>query len=213
MKFIASTVKLDEVPAAEEFLSPREMTLYSALRFEKRRRDWLGGRFAAKRAANAFAGAADCEVLNRPSRQPYLAKGGEELPLFLSITHSGDFAAAAVSGFPVGMDLETVAERPQSWRNEFFSAEEARTSGALALTELWARKEAVLKLLGIGLTTDLKKLTFDGSRPRLEGEALAAWRKLNSIAIDTVSRKSPPGYITAVAFDAVNGGTPNGRFD
>ena len=141
-------------------LSAAERTDYVALRTDARRRDWLAGRLAAKRAVACALSVHDLarvELAARPGAAPHpmlRAADGDRLPLplALSITHCDGRAAAAVGAewVRLGVDLERrggVAPRRQSY---FLSAAERARAGVMDTTSLWALKEAAWKALGCG---------------------------------------------------------------
>ncbi|MEU3502214.1 4'-phosphopantetheinyl transferase superfamily protein [Streptomyces hundungensis] len=88
-----------------------------------------------------------------------------DTPLWISISHTGGCGMLAVAHAPVGVDVEFVREFPveelapstltESERRIVLGAEEgdARTR---AFLRCWTRKEAVLKAVGVGITTDLR---------------------------------------------------------
>ncbi len=78
--------------------------------------------------------------------------GFADVPLFFSISHSGDVCAVAVSDRPVGADIERVREqyRPRLIERSLSAAEKAAFDGDF--TRLWCRKEAVAKMTGEGIT-------------------------------------------------------------
>lgn len=84
--------------------------------------------------------------------QPMLSGGP-----FISLSHSGGFAAAAVSDCPVGIDVEQLAPRPVSRLAArcLNSAEQARFPAASDLEDCfyrhWTAKEAYAKCAGTGL--------------------------------------------------------------
>ncbi|MFA6029318.1 MAG: 4'-phosphopantetheinyl transferase superfamily protein [Elusimicrobiota bacterium] len=155
-----------------EQLGAAELAQLAAFKVPKRRKDWLSGRLAAKRlvcALLAEKGRSDrlCEVaiLNRRDGSPYAALPGdpEAGAPFLSISHGpgGAVAAAAPANGRVGVDVERVAERPQSFLTIFaHPSERPALDTPQAQTRLWTLKEAVLKLLTLGLSVDLWDVRF-----------------------------------------------------
>lgn len=161
------------------WLSPAEMRTFQSFRMRKRRLDWLAGRLAAKEAIRARleTGSRDSfrtiEIV--PSTSPsdsgrprYRVRGQEGL-LGLSICHSGDIAAAAVTcrpGWEIGIDLDRVVPHEASlesvalsqWERDqlrfFHSANRDR-----AVTLIWVIKEAFLKAIGLGLRMPLGQLS------------------------------------------------------
>ena len=83
-----------------------------------------------------------------------------EPPLYLSLSHSGGFAAAAASFCPVGIDLQAIrpisdrvlarcySDEERAWLSEDREAD--RTERAI---RLWTMKEAYGKMLGVGIFT------------------------------------------------------------
>lgn len=155
-----------------EQLGAAELAQLAAFKVPKRRKDWLSGRLAAKRlvcALLAEQGRSDrlCEVtiLNRRDGSPYAALPGdpEAGAPFLSISHGpgGAVAAAAPADGRVGVDVERVAERPESFLTIFaHPSERPALDTPQAQTRLWTLKEAVLKLLTLGLSVDLWDVRF-----------------------------------------------------
>ncbi|WP_087974527.1 holo-ACP synthase [Oceanobacillus rekensis] len=89
---------------AKRILTASEMQACEQLPTYKRRIEYIAGRFAAKEAFAKAVGTGigrlsfqDIEVLNRANGAPFLnAKGYEQSHIFVSITHSRDYAAAQV---------------------------------------------------------------------------------------------------------------------
>jgi 4'-phosphopantetheinyl transferase len=157
-------------------LTREEAALFAGLKTEKRRRDWLTGRYAAKHlvchalqaeTGNRFS-FADFAVLPKESGAPELVWRFENRsrPVTLSISHSGELAFCALSLEPaawLGCDVEQVAPRSPAFVNDYFTpAEQAllhRTPPGrqpVLANAIWSAKEAVLKVLAVGLTVDTR---------------------------------------------------------
>jgi hypothetical protein len=160
-------------------LSQREEKIIGGLGIVPRRRKWLLGRIAAKRLVREMAGEdglADSQisVLNQPSGEPFvLIEGRGAWPYPISISHRSEIGMAAAPNLPgshIGADLETVEPRDAALVRQFFTDQEAEAvdaSGAdrdLVMARIWSAKEAVLKLVGLGLRIDTR-----GVEVRLEG--------------------------------------------
>lgn len=179
-------------------LSEKEAALYSAFRVEKRRKEWLAGRLAAK-ALLAGAGEKDLSAfeigmdrLGRPSC------GGA----LLSISHSGGWALAAAkpgSEF-LGADLEKIEERHPAWYADYFHPAELPVPDPSAATRLWAIKEALMKALGLGLMADPRDIKA-AEEIRLSGRTLERYREMGRPAFTVETRPFPEGFWTAVAAD------------
>lgn len=165
-------VALDEVDDRwEAALSEQERLVYRGLSLEKRRRDWLGGRVAAKRAAQRQMALPFPRLEVRAKTEgedrgrPELYVDGILAGGFLSITHSHGLALATYGDTPVGLDLERVEARDHSFLELVFTEPERARLEALpaehrdqAITAAWCRKEAYAKLLGLGLRADFELL-------------------------------------------------------
>lgn len=205
MSYKLKIVELDKLPPAEEFLSPRELKTYNGFKVEKRRREWLGGRYALKKLASGFFifDIRQIEVVNRTSGQPILGvPGGCSLPV--SITHSGDFAAAAIAmaGMGIGVDMEVIEPRSTAWMKQSFGDDELSSTAPVFLTELWAKKEAVLKFMGVGLSLDTRDIRFINGRLQFYGRALDLWARLGSPKVQIDIKDLDGGYKLAIASEA-----------
>jgi len=161
-------------------LTPAEGRFFSKLRVEKRRRDWLGGRLAAKRAIVRLAqkGAfdwrprflTDVEVLPSETREPvvYSAEEGLPAPVQVSISHSGQFAGAVACRSDqarVGFDMEGAGVIDPALYALAFRDSEIREIEAVepglrqvAVLVLWTAKEAISKAIGTGLSICLQDI-------------------------------------------------------
>jgi acyl transferase domain-containing protein/phosphopantetheinyl transferase (holo-ACP synthase) len=151
---------------ARRYLNQIEMAQYETLS-PRRRRSWLNGRVAAKDAVRAYywqrCGGFDFypkEILienaanGQPLLSPHISQTLSE-PLHLSIAHKDACAVAVVSAVPVGVDIETIAERGQDFIDIAFTPDEQallpNTNRAEWIARFWAAKEAVVKMFGTGL--------------------------------------------------------------
>jgi len=172
----------DAPDAAETWLNPREVARLEELTVEKRRRDWLLGRWTAKRLLQSMLAEEGQEPLplaalvidNDPDGAPFAARadGGDlwRLPVSLSISHSGDHAFSALWAGPdvaVGADIERIEPRAEALVTTFFAPEEidlirqtplARRD--MLVTTIWSAKEAALKALRLGLRADTRRIVW-----------------------------------------------------
>ena len=165
-------------------LSPREEEILAGLSFSARRRKWLLGRAAAKALFAELPGTREIpgtaiSVLNDPSGVPYALLGEDRWPYCLSLSHRrevGLAVAATELGMVLGADVETIEPRDPSLPRQFFTAREmawAESDQQVAL--IWSAKEAVLKLLGVGLRLDTRKIEISVGA----GESrMAGWSSL-----------------------------------
>lgn len=155
--------------------------------------------------------AASCKGCGGAHGKPRLLDAGA--PLEFSLSHSGQLAVVAVShgtegAVPVGVDVERVAERttglPEAVLTPAERAELARLPAAdqsAGLIRYWARKEAVLKATGDGLSVGPRRLSVSApDRP----PRLLDWSAKVELAggLDAVYLSDldfGPGYRGAVA--------------
>ena len=131
---------------ARLFLASRAMALPMARRLDKQNR----------------------QVFRRPSGQPVLQQG------FISISRCYPFVVFALARKPIGVDLELIRDDDDLINAvaPSFSTEEQSEIGASAFRRgcfcwIWSRKEALAKLAGSGICTDLAALDTLHPEPKL----------------------------------------------
>ena len=166
-------------PDPGTWLSGAELERLARFRFEKRRSEWLLGRFTAKtlvvaaleRREKRPPSLSSIEIVPEPSGAPQVrdVPSGMTLPLSVTISHSAGRALAALlfTDLPgtghgtVGADLELVEPRSEGFIRDFLTETERGEVASLPVPErparangIWSAKEAVLKTLKLGLTVD-----------------------------------------------------------
>jgi phosphopantetheinyl transferase len=150
-------------------LSREELEMLSKLALAKRRREWLGGRLAAKYAAAKLlklttpsespTHCQDYRILADENGRPYLDAASNFIAHpapDISISHSGSFAAAmAVHQGYGGIDIQKITLKVMKVQDRFCTPDEERTLLGFfspasknivgPLTKLWAAKEALRK--------------------------------------------------------------------
>jgi acyl transferase domain-containing protein/phosphopantetheinyl transferase len=162
-------------------LSRREREAWAALSgVSKRRHEWLLGRVAAKDAVRHLLKErcglvlppADVEIVTDAHGRPEVhvpAADGLGLAPVVSISHSGGVAVAlaALDGRAlVGIDIERLTARDQSFERIAFTADERKLLDAVPegparlewRLRMWCAKEAAGKALGRGLSAGLHAL-------------------------------------------------------
>ncbi len=130
---------------------------FASFRTFKRQIEWISGRIAFSILAHMFLGGKQ-SIGRRKTGEPYI----EGINSHLSITHSGRFAAAAITldNSAVAIDLEMI--RSFSDRKSFLSVafpEETENMASLSdedIMTMWTLKEAFLKVIGRGLGENLR---------------------------------------------------------
>lgn len=85
-------------------------------------------------------------LLRAESGKPYI----ENNPAYISISHSGDFVAAAVSHKPIGIDIEVIKEKDLEFTKKIFCDSDLEfinnsEDKLTAFYKIWTAKEAYLK--------------------------------------------------------------------
>ncbi|MEU7115855.1 4'-phosphopantetheinyl transferase superfamily protein [Streptomyces sp. NPDC046182] len=137
-----------------------------------------------------------CPGCGGPHGRPAVAPALLPVPLHFSLSHSGDVVLLGFADTPVGVDVEAVpaTEAAAEVAGALHRTERAELAAlpeparAAATGRCWARKEAYLKGVGIGLGED-PSVTFvgTGSVPA----AVPGW-SLSDVPV-------PPGYAAACA--------------
>jgi 4'-phosphopantetheinyl transferase len=189
-----------------ELLSPREERILAGLGHVPRRRKWLMGRAAVKRLVGDMLGEGEgrvpdrkISVLNQPSGEPFVlieGKGGWGRAISISHRSTVGLAAAPLDeSARIGADVETIEPRDPALVRQFYTDSEAQIVEAAGqdrdeiVSRIWSAKEAVLKLLGLGLRIDTR-----GVLVNLNGEAFAGcpegWEPLDVKVIAELPRQS-----------------------
>jgi 4'-phosphopantetheinyl transferase len=150
-------------PLAAAILSEAELSRAARLVFERDRRRFRAGRLALREILSRYVGhpAASLALATRGGGKPYLV----DFDIEFNVSHSHNtWICAVASGTPVGVDVEELRAVPNclSLAGHHFSRVEADALAAVptehrdhAFLACWTRKEAYLKLLGLGISADL----------------------------------------------------------
>jgi phosphopantetheinyl transferase len=206
----------------EFWLSPRERAQLDGFQSDKRRRDWLAGRLAAKALLIEYLQyqgegdrkPAEIEVAYGPHGEPQAHVLGERLgDIALSIAHSGGRGFAGLSEVStegvIGVDLERLRPVRPDVIERFLSAEErealsARFPGERAsegIILFWALKEAALKALRpVFPTLSLRQLEVHlGDRKGRTGTAQILPLRTQEIVFLSAEYRREDGFYTAWA--------------
>lgn len=157
-------VSLNEVAA--QVLGPIEREYFSSLRFERRQKSYLDGRYAAKLALR--------EAISEPDlRSIQIVKGVFEQPIVrcernagwaVTLSHAESLAIglAYPAGHPMGVDVERIDETrhetilSQLSQQEISWVESVAAGRHEVATALWTAKEALSKILTTGLMSPVQ---------------------------------------------------------
>jgi 4'-phosphopantetheinyl transferase len=163
----------EETPARYALLDEVERGRYASYRRDADKQRFLTGRSLIRAVAAAALDIAPADVTldsscfdcGKPHGKPRVVGSSLEV----SISHSGDWVVlAAIDGAPVGVDVEEVrAAGVDDLAGISFSPAEQAVFRAVpeadkrtAFFTYWARKEAVLKATGKGMSVVMSKLTL-----------------------------------------------------
>ena len=152
------------LPKSDNWLSKSEKEVQDTLYFAKRRNEWRLGRWVVKKALQKHIAEPlnKIEVLPRKSGAPKLIINQKEYKLAFSISHRERKALCAFSEQlnTIGCDLEYVEPRSDLFIRDYFTADEQGHilehpgQNNLFANLIWSAKEAVLKVLQLGLRLD-----------------------------------------------------------
>jgi 4'-phosphopantetheinyl transferase len=156
------------------WLSANEASYLRAIRFPKRRADWLLGRWTAKSAVASFLATPpepralrDVEIRPALSGVPEVFLRNKPAGVVISLSHRAGVGACALapSCALLGCDLETVEPHGDAFAADYFTVEEqALVAEAEAvdrfrlLALLWSGKESALKAMREGLRLDTREV-------------------------------------------------------
>ncbi len=129
---------------------------------------------------------------------PFIKLGEASVAPFISISHSGEMAAAAISDERIGIDIQSRRKLSRAVIKKIMSPSEygmlvrggAAACGNMveddAALRIWTRKEAVSKLDGRGIFRMLPELTSDG------------W--MEKLGVSVITKKLREDYYLSVAY-------------
>jgi len=163
-----------DVPDTNAWLSERERSYLTSLRFSKRIDDWRLGRWTGKRSVaawlalpSAVSSLSEIEILPSQSGAPLVFIARDRVPIEISLSHRSGKAVCTLGpcAARIGCDLELVESRDATFVSDYLATgEQAILKGmsegrrALIITLLWSVKESALKALHWGLRLDTKCL-------------------------------------------------------
>jgi len=184
---------LDTTPPSPDWMSPCEQQRAARLRAPARHAQYCAGHWLLRQLlARAFGGdPTDYPLIERENLPPAVAGSN----LCVSLSHGGDWIAAAWSSAAIGVDIEARESRPALGRLQQLLLNPDEPLDSLdddALLQRWVLKEAVIKRdHGIALPEQLAALQLQPTRGgRADVELLSSddWHlavTLAGILVDT----------------------------
>ncbi len=182
-----------DLPEGRAWLSPRESDVESALRYTKRRNEWLLARWTAKQTvahllgvppdSDSLAGIEIRTVLHGPAQgAPEVFVDGARATVAVSLTDRAGWAVCTAGDQgAIGCDLELVEPRSEWFVQDFLTvAEQALVAeppwdapADVVANLIWSAKESALKVLRTGLRRATRSVEV-GFGPGIED----GWREL-----------------------------------
>lgn len=139
-------------------LSQEEFDICSRFKSEKRKNEYLAGRYVAKLALASesdtdFEFAKNFSILNDDKGSPYIKNSDFNL----TITHSNKIAVALVSKFVYGIDIEKINIKRLSALKRMSPTQD----NPKILTTFWTLKEALSKALKTGIIEPFNKYEIE----------------------------------------------------
>ena len=202
-----------ELPSSDGWLSAAERNRARSMRTEQRRRDFLLGRLAARRALSGWMPnplqLASLEIRAAPDGAPEALIGGAKLPATISLSHRAGRALCAVAGpeIALGADLERIEPRSLAFVSDFFTEAEQTSvlrsplGRDLSANLIWSAKECTAKALRQGLRLDTRTLAVE----LLDSAPESGWRRFQVRAAAATFWglwRTGDGWVVAIAADA-----------
>jgi 4'-phosphopantetheinyl transferase EntD len=194
---------------AVSVLTQGERREYEGLPHEDRRRDWLAGRCAAKRAVAKRCGIPlhHVQLKSRPGAAPLCTvlddhRRWMRTRFSVSIAHRDGWAiaAAAEPSIRVGVDIDRADEIAPEYLRYFLAPRERCCSGRIDVSLAWVLKEAAWKALALGSDVPFTalQLSFDRDTRALQGVRVATtWMAARA----QVVRFSRPGRMVSAVVE------------
>lgn len=160
----------DDPSALNTILSPGELARFEKYALPKKKLQWLAGRSAVKTALIKHMAVRgqnlkmpSIDLFNNENSAPYILQFSD---IRVSITHSFPYCIGVVSDRRIGIDLEKMLSPRKAMFDLFFHPNEIRSLTDQGEKETyqfltmmyWTRKEALSKLLGLGMRAGFKEL-------------------------------------------------------
>lgn len=155
----------ENIPDPTEWLVDTELSFFEQLTFQKRRDEWLLGRWTVKNLIKeVFEEQSQqidfkrIEINRKPKAAPLLFIDGKASTFKISLSHRSGicFCITWIEDFAAGCDLEKIEPRSQLFIEDYFSEKERyfiinSDNEPLFANLFWSLKESVLKAEKSGL--------------------------------------------------------------
>ncbi len=133
-------------------------------------------------------------LIHGENEQPELVLDDVRSIPYFSLSHAGDYVAAALADSPVGIDLEVKEKKGEKIAARYFTAAEQE----MEFHTVWTMRESFLKCCGLGLQLDFRD--FHIERDRQERLCVAQERFPATYYVRAM--EAPAGYALSVCMSA-----------
>ena len=180
---VLSIVKIDSFEIDESLFSGYRRKRLGELKTDLLKKQSCAAEYALICAMQAYSN----EIL--PPFEYFASEHGkpefiEYKSIHFSLSHSGDYAVCAIGERPVGIDVEKKHDIISGVVDKYYNPAEAK----MDFTDVWTRKEAVVKADGRGIAADLSQIDVSADT------AQCSEKKYHLYKID-----APEGYFISVA--------------
>ena len=148
---VIDSIPCESIEKCLSLMTPERKQQIDGFLNDKRKKTAIAAEFIAKELAADFLGLSleNTAVLRTAAGKPYI----KDNPAYISISHSGDFIAAAVSHKPIGIDIEVIKEKDLRFIKKVFCETDVdfiskQQDSLTAFYKIWTAKEALFKLYG-----------------------------------------------------------------
>ncbi len=163
---------------ASDWLSASERERYAGLRVAARANQYLSGHWLVREGLARRFGeqARNWSLRDRRGLPPQVEHGDQ--PCFVSISHSGDWIAAAVAEVPLGIDLEQRRSRAGllQFQNLLRAVDDPEQLDEDHLLQRWVLKEAWIKRHGFSALPE-RLATLQLQRAEAAEADICLWRE------------------------------------
>jgi 4'-phosphopantetheinyl transferase len=192
--------KISDIHLDENLLSRGERDQYNSFKIIKRKNEFLASRILAKKLISDSFNCKldDIEIKNDNDRKPY-AVINKNLSFYISISHRENYIAAAfnrdLSPY-IGIDVEIIEKKNRKYLEDFMSSYELASDDE-NIIRIWTLKEAILKMLGKGLSVSSNDIEIRDDDIILEGRIkdllnISKISKINYMVVKNID------YLTAI---------------
>ena len=194
-------------------LSESELVRYRSISTANRKGQYLAGHFLVRKMAARMFGntPADWTYVEDESHQRRLTCSHQGFPIpYVSISHSGDWIAAAISLQPIGIDIETFGKDRDfsAIASHVFSNPEIEVLKACDASSLkqsfylyWTLKESLAKQFGHGLKFEVSRMHSAEPASDIAQSDMQSWQCVDYV-VSIACHANPDVEVIGVHADA-----------